>query len=78
MSSLGTMDNEPYTKRELDHYFNDIKSILARQDGTLSRIETQTTKTNGRVSRLEYWRNVLIWSFGVGLTITVFLLNYFK
>lgn len=36
----------PYSNRELDHNFSDIKE-------TLSRIETQTTKTNGRVTRLE-------------------------
>lgn len=35
-----------YSNRELDHMFNDITA-------TLARIEAQTTKTNGRVTRLE-------------------------
>jgi hypothetical protein len=43
--------DKDYTKREMD-------SLLANIHQTLGRIETQTTKTNGRVSRLE--RNLLI------------------
>lgn len=35
-----------YSNRELDHMFNDITQIL-------TRIEAQTIKTNGRVTRLE-------------------------
>lgn len=37
---------EPYTKREQDEFRQDVR------DGLL-RIEAQTIKTNGRVSRLE-------------------------
>ena len=40
------MTEPPYTNREIDHYLGDMK----RQ---LNRIEAQTTKTNGRVSRNE-------------------------
>lgn len=36
----------PFTNRELEHMFEEIKSSMAR-------IETQTVKTNGRVTRLE-------------------------
>jgi len=39
------MDIE-YSKRELDHMFNDIKLQL-------DRIEHQTTKHNGRLSKVE-------------------------
>lgn len=38
-----------YTNRELDSKFNLIMEIL-------HRIEKQTTKTNGRVSKLEMWK----------------------
>jgi hypothetical protein len=37
---------QDYSKREVDEKFTDIKEFLIR-------IETQTSKTNGRVTRLE-------------------------
>lgn len=40
------MDNEPYHKRELDHIFKDIKD-------SLDRIEEQTTRHNGRLTKVE-------------------------
>lgn len=47
----------PYQNREIDEKFTDIKD-------TLGRIEEQTSKTNGRVTRLE--RNLLIVACVVG------------
>ena len=38
-----------YSKRELDGHFNEIKA-------SLKEIQTQVTRTNGRVSNLENWR----------------------
>ena len=40
------MNDSPYSKREIDEKWNDIANAL-------SRIEIQTTTTNGRVSKLE-------------------------
>ena len=40
------MIEENYNKRELDHYFKDIRTDI-------SEIKAQTTKTNGRVNILE-------------------------
>lgn len=45
----------PYSNRELDHHFEEIKK-------TLERIETQVLKTNGRVTRLEMWKQ---WIAGI-------------
>lgn len=54
---------EDYSKREIDHFMNDIRL-------TLTRIEEQTLKTNGRVTLLE--KIVLI----VGcITGTILLMN---
>lgn len=75
---MHNMAEKNYSKRELDHYFTDIKQTLVSQNIILERIEQQTTKTNGRVSKLEFWRGVIIWGFGVLLTITLFILNYIK
>lgn len=69
------MADEPYTKREQDHYFADIKARLEKQDEMLERILTQATKTNGRVNALEYWRSAIVWSFGVLLTVSLFVIN---
>lgn len=45
------MTKDDYSNRELDSHFSLVKDAL-------QRIEAQTTKTNGRVTRLE--RNLLI------------------
>lgn len=83
------MADKNYSKRELDHYFTDIKSILEKQNTTLERIEVQTTKTNGRVTKNENdidtlkqqktdARRELLWACGILVSITIFLFNYFK
>ncbi len=47
------MNEEPYSKREIDLITKPIMDHLIAQDETLKRIEAQTTKTNGRVTVLE-------------------------
>ena len=42
-----------YTTRELDTHFMDIKEQL-------DRIEAQTIRTNGRVTKLENWQSLII------------------
>jgi hypothetical protein len=54
---------EPYSNRELDEKFGDIKE-------SLNRIEAQTTKTNGSVANLKLWRAYLTGA----VTIIAFLL----
>lgn len=43
---------EEYSKREIDVFMQEIRD-------TLQRIEAQTMKTNGRVSKLEIWRGFI-------------------
>ena len=57
------MDTE-YTNREIDHSFKEIKDQL-------NRIEQQTIKTNGRVSKLESWKAYLV---GAWFIVTAFLI----
>jgi hypothetical protein len=44
-----------YNNNEINLMFDKIDKTLQGQDHTLSRIESQTTKTNGRVNKLEKW-----------------------
>lgn len=58
------MTSKDYSNRELDSHFSTVKDML-------ERIEKQTIKTNGRVTRLE--RNLLVLACIVG---TVLLLKF--
>ena len=58
------MTDKDYSKREIDDKLGTIMNFL-------QRIETQTTKTNGRVSKLE--RNLMILA---AVFATVTLLKY--
>jgi len=42
-------DSKPYTNREIKEKWDDIAN-------SLSRIEVQTTTTNGRINALEKWK----------------------
>ena len=63
------MNEEPYKNREIREMFDDIKS-------TLLRIETQTTKTNGRVSSLEGSRNWVLGGAAVFVPIFVIVAGW--
>lgn len=56
------MAEKPYQKRELDYYFDELKQHLKKQDETLGRVEAQTTKTNGRVTKLEWNDKAFLWA----------------
>lgn len=58
------MSDAPYSNREIDEHFREIKEML-------TRIETQTTKTNGRVNKLESWKSLLI---GGWIIVTLFVI----
>jgi hypothetical protein len=63
------MNDQPYLNREVDEKFNDIKDALLR-------IETQTTKTNGRVGKLERWQSSVL-GFCACVTTLLIPLVYF-
>lgn len=69
-------DENSYSKREQDHYFSDMFDRMDKQDITLARIEAQTIRTNGRVSRLEWWRGTIIWCLGIIGAALITLLPY--
>lgn len=68
--------NEPYQNREIDAFMSNIKDQL-------DRIEAQTIKTNGRVTRneldvsnLNMRINTTIWAFGITLPIILSLVGW--
>lgn len=71
------MTDEPYSKREQDYHFKVILDKLEKQDEVLELIKVQTTKTNGRVNKLEWWRSGLIWAGGIVGTICLMFIPIF-
>jgi len=71
------MTDEPYSKREQDYHFKVILDKLEKQDEVLELIKIQTTKTNGRVNKLEWWRSGLIWAGGIVGTICLMFIPIF-
>lgn len=47
------MTDDPYSNREIEEKWSDIANAL-------SRIEIQTTLTNGRVRKLERWQSYVL------------------
>ena len=58
------MDDSQYSNRELDSKFDNLlghmKVFEGETGGSLRRIEAQTIKTNGRVSKLEKWQQFVL------------------
>lgn len=61
--------NENYSNREIDHFIGDMKKQL-------DRIEVQTTKTNGRVTKNELWINRAMGAIAVLLTLILPILTW--
>lgn len=59
------MQEKNYSKRELDNFFVEFDKRMSHQDDLLTEIKMQTTRTNGRVSKLEFWITALKWTCGV-------------
>ena len=69
------MEDTNYSQRELDHFFTDLKSDIKEIKDVLNRVEQQTTRTNGRVTKLEYWRTGVVWGVGVLAAVGTIVVN---
>lgn len=66
------MTDDGYTIKEfIGHYMEDIKEQIAEIHTDVKEIKIQTLKTNGRVSKLEFWRSVIVWGFGVLVALSI-------
>lgn len=63
------MNDIPYSNREIEEKWNEITA-------SLDRIERQTTAINGRVSKNEQWRYIMMGGITVLTTIVVPLLGW--
>lgn len=59
----------PFTNREITEMFGDVKQALGR-------IEEQTTKHNGRMSRLEEWKAYITGGLAVLMVIILPILTW--
>lgn len=49
-----------FTSREIEHFMQEIKDSLKFQDKILEEIKAQVKLTNGRVTKLEFWKEGLM------------------
>ena len=54
------MKQDDFTNREIEHFFAEIKDALVSQNKILEEIKTQVKLTNGRVTKLEFWKEGLM------------------
>lgn len=68
---------QDFTNREISHFLDEMKNLivtgLQEQNKTLSRIESQVIKTNGRVTILEYWKESITGKM-LGATLVISLM----
>lgn len=68
--------NEPYSTRELDAHFEEVKTMISGIKEDVKIVNTQVMLTNGRVKTLELWRAFLAGAVGVIVTIGLPILGY--
>jgi len=70
LATYFSMKPEDYTNRELDSMFKEIKGYLERNEEVSTKMLAQVTLTNGRVTKLEAWRESLTGKMiGAGIVI---------
>ena len=79
------MTDEPYNFREESTFRNELFRRMDNQDTELAEIKddvkltkAQAYKTNGRVSKLEWWRSGIVWFFGVIIVLAPIILSVIR
>lgn len=68
------MDNNYSIKEFIEHAMDDIKEKIDTIHTDVKEIKAQTTRTNGRVSKLEWWRSGFIWVLGAMWTLALIVI----
>lgn len=64
-------DDSYSIKEFIAHSMEEMKETISEIHADVKEIKVQTQKTNGRVSKLEFWRSVIIWGFGVMMAMLI-------
>lgn len=67
------MADGEYSQKEENTFRETLKTTLNNQDDILKKIYEQTLKTNGRVSRHDWYFQILWWGLGLIGSALVFI-----
>lgn len=70
--------SEEYSQKEENTFRLELFRRMDKQDSTLDRIETQTTRHNGRLAKLEWWRGAIVWAFGILIALILPITSFIK
>lgn len=70
-------DENSYTIKEfITHRLEDVSNKISDMHEDLKEVKKQTTETNGRVSKLEWWRNAVIVAVGAVWAVLLIIFPY--
>lgn len=73
------MPKDSFTIKEVfENYMDNMEKKIEEIHGDVKEIKVIQQSDNGRVSKLEFWRNVIIWAFGILIALAPLILAFIK